>query len=137
MTLKIYYTGDLIIPDGSDTGVYGDPCEEGCGEDMQTGWVDPDWTLWTVYEERESVRPDEWQPDDGAMIDWLYGRLSDRLGLIEEDTGHGTYYAREDVDDFPTGKRIHLAAHVEGATEPMLACVGYMLARERRRYGLR
>jgi hypothetical protein len=128
MMLRIYYTGDLIIPDGSDTGVYGDPCEDGMGATVESGWVDPGWSLGVVRESQEDVRPDVWEPDDGPMIEWILERLSDRLNGVEvESAGEsGTFYACDATGPYDaayTGVSMMLAAHVEGASPEMLRAV--------------
>jgi hypothetical protein len=113
---RIYYTADLITPDASDTGVYGDPCDEGCGETYENGWIDPDWSQWTIYEDRDGVRPDVWEEDDGDAVEWLAGQLSSRLGAIQECSDTTAYAADAYVHPYE-GKSVRMAAHIEGFTD--------------------
>jgi hypothetical protein len=130
--IRIYYTGTLITPDGSDTGVYGDACEPGAGATMATGWVDPNWSRYEVREDRDDVRPDVFTADDGPLIDWIVRRLVDRLSWIESpaDSDGRTYYAAESDSDPYTGESMMLAAHID-APPAILAAVQYALAHER------
>lgn len=65
MTYQVFFTGDLITPDDSDTDVYGEPTEAGHGAHLDSGWVSLDWDSGkTVYENREDVGPDRYTPDD-------------------------------------------------------------------------
>ena len=59
---RVWWTGDLITFDGSDTGMYGDPCEPGYGCVLTMGWVDM-CDQWTVWPERDQVTPSHatWQ----------------------------------------------------------------------------
>lgn len=136
--LRIFYTGDVITPDGSDTGIYGDECEPGDGQTLESGWVDPDWSLGEVYADRDDVRPDEWTPDDGPAVEWLIERICARLGWIDSP-GHsdqGPFYAAGMTgpsDMLYTGVEMRLVAHVEGATPDMLRAVWAALAASQRR----
>jgi hypothetical protein len=136
--MRIFYTGDLIVPNGSDVSIYGEGCEEGYGADLTSGWVDPDWSLGEVRELREDVRPDVWCADDGPMIEWIVERLDNRLnGVQVEDVGsmsRGTFYAADPTgpyDSAYTGVELLMAAHVEGASPEMLADVVRRLVRQR------
>lgn len=117
----IYYTGDLVESDGSDTNVYGDETEPGHGETLTSGWVDPDWSTWQVQHNREDVRPDEYEPDEHDLEDgvtpakWLATQVTKRLGAI--DTPCDTSFYAADADTHPhEGKSIRLCAHPEGFT---------------------
>lgn len=119
MTREIFYTATLVRPDGSDS-FDGGPCERGCGATVETGWLDPDWTLWEVHENREDVRPDTWTPDDGDPVAWMLERISERLGMVDNVSGTGEHvsiYAAEEQRDFRTGVSIMPAAHPKGFTE--------------------
>lgn len=126
--VEIYYTADIIRPDGSDTGVYGDACGPGEGAELVSGWIDPDWSRDTVYANREDVRPDVWTADDGPMIDWIVQQLHARLGLIDTDGGDRSYYAAESDSDPYTGVDVRMAAHVD-APPVILAAVAHAVAR--------
>lgn len=118
---QVFYTGDLRTPDGSDTGVYGDPCEEGHGESMESGWVDPDWSLFCIWEDRDDVRPDVRDTDeDRSPARWLADIITDRLGVVESHDSRGTFYAADAQENFSTGEIMHLAAHAEGFTDDEL-----------------
>lgn len=119
---QVFYTGDLRSPDGSDTGVYGDPCEEGHGETMESGWVDPNWSLFAIWEDREDVRPDVMDDDEErSPAQWLADTITDRLGVVESFDGRGTFYAADGIDNYQTGENMTLAAHAEGFTDDELA----------------
>lgn len=130
--MRVFYTGTIITPDGSDTNVYGEGCEPGMGARMESGWIDPDWTLWEVNEERESVCADEWSADSGSMIEWLVSTIIGRLGYVE-DNGDGTFYASHEVNDYRTGATVMLAAHVKDCPDAVLSAVSYSLAYIQRR----
>ncbi len=114
----IYYTADLFTPDDSDTNVYGEPCEAGYGETMESGWYDPAFDTWTVFEEKDSVRPDTIEDDDDRFEDgWTLEDLismdiGDRLGAIDNHDGY-SWYASDPVMNYTTGERVMIAAHVE------------------------
>lgn len=135
--LRVFYTGDLIVPDGSDS--FDDmPCEEGTGATVSHGWVDPDWSLGEVRDERDEVTPDEWTPDDGPMIDWIIDRIGERLGWVadpEPQGSGGTFYAAEATgpwDACYTGVSLRLAAHAEGATPEIMRAVSHALRHAQR-----
>lgn len=139
MSVCIYYTGDLTVPDGSDS-FDGEGCLEGHGATVSTGWVDPDWSLGEVREERDHVRPDEWLPGDGPMIDWVVERIGARLGWVDDPSGwdvlRGTYYASEATGPWDmnyTGVSLRMAAHVEGLSPEMLRAVSLALVNAQRR----
>ena len=123
---RIYFTGTLITPDGSDSDVYGDGCEPGEGMTMDTGWLSPDWSRFDVYENRDDVSPDVWSADDGPMIDWIVERVHARCGWVEDNHDGRTYYAREADEDIYSGKSMSVAAHID-APESILAAVRHAL----------
>lgn len=126
---KIYYSGTLITPDGSDHSPHGDPCEPGTGATMRHGWVDPSWSRYDLYDDYSDTTPDIWEPADGPLIDWLIDMISQRLGHVELPSGPDVIlYATESDDDMTTGKSISLAAHFADVTEPMLSALYYGLA---------
>lgn len=118
----IYYTGDLIVSDGSDTNCYGEECEPGHGYTLTSGWCDPDWSRWEVVEDRDHVSPDVYEPDEYDLEDgmtpatWLAKRLTDRLGAVEQWDGGSTIYEVDAYEHPYQGKSIRLAAHPEGFT---------------------
>lgn len=121
ITRVVYYTADLIIPDGSDTGVYGDPCEEGEGAELRSGWYDPDWCRTEVYDERDGCRPDVWDGEVDPAV-WLAHTLNDRLHGWPNDNGDGTWYSGEsDTPDYRSGIDVSVAAHAEGFTDAELS----------------
>lgn len=132
--IGIYYTGTLITPNGSDVSIYGDGCEEGTGADMENGWVDPRWSRSTVYENREDVRPDEWTPEDGPLIDWLIDRITERLGWVDSPTSADWFAGTEDVNGDPyTGVSLTLDAHLENVPPAVAAAVRYGIAHRQAR----
>jgi hypothetical protein len=133
---RIWYTGEVLRPDGSATDVYGQACESGYGQQMVSGWIDPDWSLSTVHARREDVRPDQWAPGDGPVIEWLIERIAARLGWVDLAVGprwaanmRGTFYAVDAaILDFESGVRVRLAAHIGGAVgDAVQAAVAYGL----------
>lgn len=127
---RIFYTADIIRPDGSDTDVYGEQCGPGHGATMESGWLSPDWSIWDVVESRNDAEPDTYGNDDGPMIDWVVSRLAHRVGLYANDNGNGTFYAADSDTDFRTGADCLIAAHVE-APPAILAAVSYTIAHKR------
>ena len=118
-TRQIYYTASLIIPDGSDTDSYGEPCEEGRGSIEQDGWIDPDWTLWTVYPKPEDVTPDVWEAPDGDPVAWLDERLRSRLGSVTRGMGE-TYYSKDSYSRQTDAAMCMIAADVQGFSDDEL-----------------
>ncbi len=112
-TLDIYFTGDLVTPDGSDTGVYGDGCEVGTGAVLTIGWVDIDWARFTVHDEASAVRPVTVTGDTVAeLAAAAAAAIRDRIGAIERDAGSGRYYAADAARQDVTGVTITYAAHL-------------------------
>lgn len=117
---RVFYTGDLITPDDTDTDVYGAPTLEGYGATLASGWVDPDWTRWAVYENRDDVRPDVMDDDDEREpAKWLADTIADRLGWCEDNGGW--FSAVDSVVNYSTGDEILLSAHPDGFTEEEIA----------------
>lgn len=114
----IYYTADIFTPDDSDTNVYGEPCEPGYGQTMESGWYDESWDAWSVFDTRDEVRPDTIEFDDDRFEDgWTLDDLIEqdityRLGVLDSFDG-GTAYAADARENYTTGVRVMLAAHVE------------------------
>ena len=125
MTRQVFYTADLIVPDDTDTDVYGEPTEPGYGATLEAGWLDPDWSRWTVYENAEDVRPDTFD-NDGDPVIWLVERISDRLGRACGQGGH-TFYATDSDDNYVTGVNRSLAAHAQGFTDEELILANELL----------
>ncbi len=121
MPRQVWLTGTLVTPDDSDTSVYGDPTEPGHGEVMVTGWVDPDWSLWQVEDDRDNVRPDVMDADEErSPAQWLADTITSRCGSAEPDSMPGVphwFSGVDAVDNYGTGQRITVDAHPEGFTE--------------------
>lgn len=116
---KIYYTADLITPDGSDSW-NGEPCEPGTGAVVSNGWYSPDWSRTDVYDTREDVTPDVWGKDVDPAV-WLANTLNERLSGWPESNGDGTWYSGEGQDvDHCSGINVSVAAHAEGFTDTEL-----------------
>ncbi len=131
--LRVWYSADNVVSDGSDTNGYGEGCEPGAGYEIASGWIDPDFDGGrTVHPEPLDVRADVWTRQDGPMIDWLIARILDRIGSPQDDDSHGTYYATEARTWYREGIESMRAAHIDGASEAMLSAVAYGLARARR-----
>jgi len=120
VTRQVFYTADLITPDGSDTDVYGDSCEVGHGATLTSGWVSPDWSRWDVYENKEDVKPDVYANDDGDVAEWLARVINDRLGAVEGHALDTSWYAVDADENYTTGVNRHMAAHPEGFTNAEL-----------------
>ena len=130
--MEIFYTGDIVRPDGSDTGVYGDPCEPGHGATLESGWIDPEWSRWEVCAAREDVRADVWHPEAGPMIDWAVERILERLGGVSDVNGTSVYAADSD-QNISTGAALRMAAHIHGAPPAVATAIEYRLAHACRR----
>ncbi len=113
----IYYTADILTPDGTDTNCYGDPCEAGQGYELAFGWIDLDRDSFTVQDEKTDVRPDtilsdDARFDDGYTLDELIVMdLEDRLGVLDSYDG-GTAYAADAILNTKTGESVSSAGHV-------------------------
>lgn len=130
---EIRYTGTLITPDDpcetpdacTCTNVYGEWSEHGYGQTMATGWVIPSWSLFEVHEDRPSEPSDVIDLEDpydledlhdrydGDLEAMLRDRVSDVIGVIDHETGDGTYYGSTEHTDYRTGETVILAAHVD------------------------
>lgn len=119
---QVFYTADLIIPDGSDTGIYGDGTMPGEGSRLESGWYDPDWCRTEVREEKKDVRADIFDPSDGTDPSvWLAHTLNERLNGWTEYNGRGWWSAGEvEESDHRTGISASVAAHAEGFTDAEL-----------------
>ena len=114
----IYYTADIFTPDDSDTNGYGEPCEAGHGETIESGWYDEGRVAWGVFLTKDQVWPDvinydDDRFDDGYTLDQLVKEtIKARLGSIDsfDDT---TAYAADPKINYTTGVRVLLAAHVK------------------------
>jgi len=131
----VYYTADVIIPDGSDTGVYGDGCEPGTGAYMESGWIDPRWSRETVHENRDHVRPDMFEASqDGDRRRWLADRLSERVNCLDIDNYGNHYsvlYGEAEEPDYRTGITVSVAAHPYGFEDWEIESALDMIRRER------
>lgn len=116
----IYYTADVFTPDESDTNVYGEPCEPGHGETMESGWFDESWDAWGVHEKKSMVNPDTIETDDPRfddgfnLDDLIVQDIGDRIGAIDSFDGDSAY-AADPQQNYRTGVRVMIAAHVETA----------------------
>lgn len=115
MSVLIYYTADLTTPDNTDENCYGEPCQPGYGYSLESGWLDPDWSIWEVQENREDVSPDEIGPDEieeaGSLKKAIEEAITSRLGTLDSWDGISAY-AADDVQNYKTGERVMMAAHV-------------------------
>jgi hypothetical protein len=112
---EIYWTGDLIRPDDTDTNVYGEACEPGYGQTMESGWVDPNWSVWLTWDNKEDVKPDvleAWELEEGESVDEAILRLIEERISIDSFDGT-TAYAAMPYEHYKTGESMMLAAHVE------------------------
>lgn len=110
------------------TDVYGEPTMEGHGQVMTSGWVQPDWSLWTVYDERGDVEPDVMGDDEERdPITWLAETITSRLGAIDTWDGGGSLYAVDAIEHHYEGKSIRLAAHPKGFTDDEISAAVEMM----------
>ncbi len=113
----IHYTADVFTPDDTDTNVYGEPCEAGHGQTMESGWYDEAWDAWGVFETREEVRPDTIESDDGRFDDGMTldeiveQVIGSKIGAIDSFDGD-TAYAADPRENYETGVMVMRAAHV-------------------------
>lgn len=123
---RVFFTADLIESDGSDTSVYGDPCEPGYGQTMTSGWWRPSWSMWEVSDERHDsmayVYEDEREidPDAPSPARWLAGTLAEHLNGIERhslDNYTGTVYSVDPIEHPYEGKAVMPAGHPDGFTD--------------------
>ena len=97
-----YMTGDILTPDDTDTNCYGEPTETGHGQTLESGWLDPSWSRWTVWERQEDVRPiAEYDPDDeitryrwrdAVVREWFGDAFIGSNGQNRVTTTDDTYY---------------------------------------------
>lgn len=101
--MRIKFTADVITPDGSDTNVYGEPCEPGQGDTLTQGWYDPEWSRTEVFEHPEYVRTYKVKRKhlDTFLDEWLGARHTDN---------ERTWYAA-DADEYtvPLGRGHEIA----------------------------
>jgi hypothetical protein len=133
MSYAVRFTADIIRPDGSDTDVYGEPCEEGHGYVVESGWYAPSWSRDTVSDNPDYAQVDRWSDDDSTdPVTWLADVLTERLGLVGSVGPFGTsiYAAESDTDPY-TGVAVRVAAHPDGFTgDDVSAAIDVMRARE-------
>lgn len=113
---EVYFTADIIRPDGSDTDCYGEPCETGTGYVLESGWIDPDYSRSTVYESRDDVRPDVFDDDDTAPAQWLADTVTNRVGCVDSVSGE-SFYGADASTDYRTGDSVSMCAHAYGFSE--------------------
>lgn len=129
---KVYYTAVLVVPDGTDSDVYGEGTTPGDGTRLESGWISLDYSGWTVFANREDVAPDTFDPDDDLdSAAWLAQTLSERIGAGAHDNGDGTWYSEDGEQNFETGVDRTLAAHAYGFTEDELARASDLLRASR------
>lgn len=129
---QVFYTGDMIVPDGSDTNAYGEPCEEGAGYELHQGWVDPEWSRFALWEDRDDVRPDVYGDDeDKSPAQWLADTITERCGWVEaSDSGVPRWFTAGDpLVNHTTGEEVTVAAHPEGFTDEEIV-EAYRIMRE-------
>lgn len=140
---RIFYTGYVITPDGSDTSFEGDGVEEGTGTTSEGGWMSPDVSMLWVRETQGEVTPDVFEPDEFDELDdrdpaaWLAKTLGHYSRLYEVQTEgvkfdpDGTiFYSSYQHEVDPSGIKVTLQAHVEGFTEEEIAQAIYLLDRK-------
>ena len=94
-----YMTADILTPDDTDTNCYGEPTEPGHGQTLESGWIDPSWSRWTVYQEQEDVRPIAvYLSDDGTLAEWREATVREWFG----DWFHGPDGTDRVTDDNDT-----------------------------------
>lgn len=143
---RVWLTADIIRPDGSDSDCYGEPCEEGHGYTLESGWYDPSWSWDSVCESRDDVRADVYDADADPSSDddpytpvtWLADTLTERLGWVESVGSGGTLYSGQDDSHPYTGVSVRVAASVDGFTDAEIrAALDIMAARELSTFGQR
>lgn len=119
MSKLIYFTADVIVPDGSDTNCYGEGTLPGHGYQLETGWYDPDWSRYDVHKDRDSVRADVFDPSDTLTpAEFLAEAVAGRLNGVEFSGAPSTFYSADsDSSDYEKGRELTVAAHPEGFTE--------------------
>lgn len=142
MTRKIFYTADVVTPDGSDTSPDGDATLEGHGATLANGWITPDRPQ-DVYDTREEVAPDvfdasEYDTDDAQRHPafWAVSTLTDpdRLYVVEGpqgagrsvDSGELTVYSGHSAEDL-AGVSVSMAAHLSGFTPAEIFEIAHVL----------
>ena len=108
MTVTIRFTADIITPDDTDTNVYGEPTETGYGESLESGWWDPNFSLWLVFEDKESALEIEVVDDEDAIREEIEGVI----GAIDHYDGTSAY-AADPIRNHYTGVSVMPAAHVQ------------------------
>lgn len=132
---KVFYTASIVRYDGSDTTSCGEPCEPGHGYTEEDGWLDPDWSSDTVYENQEDVRPDEYDSEqydeNDSPAEWLAETLWRRIGACDSDeySGDGRWRQAE-AYEHPYGTHsIRITADAYGFTDAELAETNEILNR--------
>lgn len=103
----------------AETGVYGDETEDGHGERVAHGYVDPSWSMWQVDEDAPEEPHDVMDEDDAedySPVQWLAHKVTERLGAIDNWDSSGWFRQADEETNYTTGESITLNAHPVGFT---------------------
>jgi hypothetical protein len=115
-----FMTADIRIPDNTDTDVYGEATEAGHGETLESGWVNPTWARWEVWQDMSDVSPvAEYDETSGMTLDdWRADVVAEHLGSFHGSTGSTevtptdhTYYGTDSQENYATGASATYALH--------------------------
>ena len=137
------FTPDTCDNDNEDfedcecTNVYGEYTEHGYGETMESGWYRSRWKVTDNKEQALTIEPDsfdiaemivgevvqgyrELAKDYRTIDEWVTEHVEREVGCIDhyepdgpDNSGLGSYYAAVPDEDYYTGQRAMVAAHVE------------------------
>lgn len=118
---QILWSADLTMPG----------CEVHEGDSCQSGWLDPDWSLFEVGGNRETDAVPTVMPDDvDDPAQWLAEQVGQRIGPVQchHTDRPGAWMAVDAQQNIETGMFSQVRALAEGFTMAELARANHILS---------
>jgi ribosomal protein S27E len=104
---RVYFTADITTPESAERGDY-----------ERSGWWQPSWSRWEVFENQQDVEPEIYDPEDEqSPAEWLAETVTNTIGTPDGMDGSGTFYAADSDQNYSTGEDLRPAAHAYGFTD--------------------
>lgn len=92
---EVAFTGDVTDPESASEGMY-----------REAGWVNPEWSMRVLYENKEDIKVYVFDTLEEAEA-----KIEEVIGETDTDGG-GSYYAKDSSSDYRTGDEWSYAGHV-------------------------